>query len=71
MKIRYGLTSVEITSTAITIRSGLKSTTIAREALIGLEHNALRGMIVFVTAKKRYKVVLWHGYKQIREELGI
>lgn len=71
MKKRYGMESVEITPTVIKIRRGLRSFNIMRSALIGVEVKPLTGKIIFVTAKKRYKVVLWHGIKDIKQELGL
>lgn len=65
------MNSVHVGDKAVSIRKGLRQYILWRDDIIGLEHKPLTGKVVFVTAKKRYKVVLWHGYRKIRRELGL
>lgn len=69
MKVQYFMDSVEVTPKLIIIRKGLKKILIRREELIGLEYKPLTGTTVFITARKRYKVSLWHGHKKLEAEL--
>jgi hypothetical protein len=41
-----------------------------REAVVAVRINYLTGTVVFHTMSKKFKVVLWHGYRRIKRELG-
>lgn len=70
MKVHYFMNSVQVTDSSVVIRRGLKKTHLLRDAIIGVETRPLTGKVIFITAKKRYKVVLWHGIRRIRHALG-